>query len=253
TRRHPGFALDGPRRLDPHALRPGRRPRWDGLHAGIAGRYTHRRAQSHEVDRRRRHPLRRELHRALPRAEVAALCAGVALIAAGCGAGRALQARPSAATGPPNVVRVALTSFRWPLDPALVEGRDETTLARALYSTPLRTDAVTGAVVPGLCTAWRASPGFRRWTFKCQNAPSIAAALLRVVRRPQAPDHWLFAGVLRIAAPTSSSLVVRLDEPWRRFPYALTSIAAAPRLVPGAVRLVGGPPRRVVVPRPGPA
>src|SRR5207237_8266483 len=151
-----------------------------GRDAGLGGMgftpasqgYTHRRAQSHEVDRRRRHPLRRELHRALPRAEVAALCAGAALIAAGCGAGRALQARPSAATGPPNVVRVALTSFRWPLDPALVESRDETTLARALFATPLRTDPVTGAVVPGLCTAWKASSDFRRWTFNCRSAPS---------------------------------------------------------------------------------
>jgi len=169
----------------------------------------------------------------------------------GCGADPAPTARAPEATGPANVVRVALTQFRWPLDPALVEGRDETTLARALYSTPLRTDGVTGAVVPGLCTAWRASPDFRRWTFKCQDAPSIAAALQRVVSLPQAPDRWLFAGVLRIAAPTSSSLVVRLDEPWRRFPYALTSIAAAPRFVPGPFRLVSGSPRRVVVYRPG--
>ena len=169
----------------------------------------------------------------------------------GCGADPASTARAPEATGPANVVRVALTRFRWPLDPALVEGRDETTLARALYSTPLRTDPVTGAVVPGLCTAWRASPDFRRWTFKCQDAPSIAAALRRVSRLPQAPDRWLFAGVLRIAAPTSSSLVVGLDEPWRRFPYALTSIAAAPRFVPGPFRLVSGSPRQVVVRRPG--
>jgi hypothetical protein len=148
-------------------------------------------------------------------------------------------------------VRVALTSFRWPLDPALVEGRDETTLARALYSTPLRTDPVTGAVVPGLCTAWKASPDFRRWTFSCRSAPSIAAALRRVVRLHRAPARWLFAGALRIVAPSATSLVIRLEEPWRRLPYALTAVAAAPRFVPGPFRLVSGSSRRVVVRRPG--
>jgi len=155
------------------------------------------------------------------------------------------------ASGPPNVVRVALTSFRWPLDPALVEGRDETTLARSLYSTPLRTDPVTGAVVPGLCTAWKASPDFRRWTFTCRSAPSIAAALRRVVRLGRAPARWLFFEALRITAPSASSLIVQLDKPWRRFPYALTAVAAAPRFVPGPFRLVSGSPRRVVVRRPG--
>jgi hypothetical protein len=148
-------------------------------------------------------------------------------------------------------VRVALSSFRWPLDPALAEGRDETTLARALYATPLRTDPVTGAVVPGLCTAWHASAGFRRWTFTCTSAPSIAAALRRVVRLPAAPARWLFAGASQITAPSASSLVVRLREPWRRFPYALTAVAAAPRFAPGPFRLVRGSPRRVVVRRPG--
>jgi hypothetical protein len=132
-----------------------------------------------------------------------------------------------------------------------VEGRDETTLARVLYSTPLRTDPVTGAVVPGLCTAWKASPDFRRWTFSCRSASSIAAALRRVARLHRAPARWLFAGALRIVAPSASSLVIRLREPWRRLPYALTAIAAAPRFVPGPFRLVSGSSRRVVVRRPG--
>jgi hypothetical protein len=148
-------------------------------------------------------------------------------------------------------VRVALTNFRWPLDPALVAGRDETTLARALYSTPLRTDPVTGAVVPGLCTAWKASPDFRRWTFSCRSAPSIAAALRRVVRLHRAPARWLFAGALRIAVTSDSALVIQLAQPWRRFPYALTAVAAAPRFVPGPFRLVSGSSSRVVVRRPG--
>nr|MDQ2981902.1 hypothetical protein [Actinomycetota bacterium] len=181
----------------------------------------------------------------------AALYAAVALVAAGCGSDHAAPAQPLPAAGPPNVVRVALANFRWPLDPALAEGRDETTLARALYATPLRTDPVSGAVVPGLCTAWKASPDFRRWTFSCRSAPSIAAALRRVVRLGRAPARWLFVGALRIAAPSASSLIVQLEEPWRRFPYALTAVAAAPRFVSGTFRLVSGSPRRVVVRRPG--
>ncbi|HEX6664044.1 MAG TPA: hypothetical protein VF025_10250 [Gaiellaceae bacterium] len=142
-------------------------------------------------------------------------------------------------------------SFRWPLDPALAEGRDETTLARTLYSTPLRTDPATGAVVPGLCTAWHASAGFRRWAFTCASAPSIAAALRRVAGLSAAPARWLFASAARITAPSASSLVVQLREPWRRFPYALTAVAAAPRSLPGPFRLVSGSARRVVVRREG--
>jgi len=45
--------------------------------------------------------------------------------------------------------------------------------------------------------------------------------------------------------------VIRLDQPWRRLPYALTAVAAAPRFVPGPFRLVSGSSRRVVVRRPG--
>jgi len=145
------------------------------------------------------------------------------------------------------VVRVALTNFRWPLDPALAQGRDETTLARALYSTPLRTDPVTEAVVPGLCTAWKASADFRDWTFTCNSAPAIAAALRRVVRLKNAPSRWLFAGTTRISADTATRLRIRLRFGWRRFPYALTAVAAAPRSVPGPFRLVRGSPSRVVV------
>src|SRR5207253_1269588 len=120
----------------------------------------------------------------------------------GCGSKQEAEAAQPPATGPANVVRVALTSFRWPLDPALAEGRDETTLARALYATPLRTDPATGAVVPGLCTAWKASPDFRDWTFTCSAAPSIAAALRRVAQMKEAPSRWLFADATRISAET---------------------------------------------------
>jgi hypothetical protein len=144
---------------------------------------------------------------------------------------------------------VALADFRWPLDPALAAGRDETTLARALYPTPLRTDPQTGAVVPGLCTEWRASSDFARWTFTCRSAPSIAAALRRVVNL-DSPGRWLFAGAT-VSAPTATSLTVRLPFPWRRFPYALTAVAAAPRFVPGPFELVSGTERLVVVRREG--
>jgi hypothetical protein len=143
-------------------------------------------------------------------------------------------------------VRVALTEFRWPLDPALAAGRDETTLARALYSTPLRIDPNTGAVVPGLCSAWTAGGEFRTWTFTCRGARAIAATLRRVQRLRDAPERWLFAGA-RVTAPTASRLVVRLPFSWRRFPDALTTVASAPRFVPGPFQLVSGSADRVVV------
>ena len=148
--------------------------------------------------------------------------------------------------GPPRTIRVALTDFRWPLDPALATTRDETTLARALYATPLRTDAA-GRVVPGLCSAWNATPDFRTWRFTCRAAPAIAAALRRVARMDGSPSQLLFGGAMKITAPGPTALVVRLGFGWRRFPYALSAIAAAPRRVPGPFRLVRGSADRVVV------
>jgi hypothetical protein len=148
--------------------------------------------------------------------------------------------------GPPRTIRVALTDFRWPVDPALARTRDETTLARALYATPLRTDAA-GRVVPGLCSAWNGTRDFRTWRFTCRAAPAIAAALRRVARMDRSPSRWLFGGATKITAPAPATLVVRLGFGWRRFPYALTAIAAAPRSVPGPFRLVRGSADRVVV------
>jgi len=149
------------------------------------------------------------------------------------------------ARGPANVVRVALTDFRWPVDPALARTRDDTTLVRTLYSTALKVDPATGDPVPGLCRGWAAADAFRTWTFTCANAPAIAAALQRVARLPDAPLRWLFAGA-RISAPTANRLVVRLPFSWRRFPYALTSVAAAPRSVPGPFRIVTGSADQIV-------
>lgn len=141
---------------------------------------------------------------------------------------------------------MAVTDFRWPLDPALAVGRDETTIARALYATPLRTDPATGTVVAGLCTSWRATEGFRRWTFHCASAPSIAATIRRLKLLHAAPARWLFADA-RVGAPSATTLSIRLPYAWRRFPYALTAIGCAPRFVPGPFRLVSGSSRRVVV------
>jgi hypothetical protein len=136
------------------------------------------------------------------------------------------------------------------LDPALAEGRDETTLARALYSTPLRTDPISGAVVPGLCSGWKSSDGFRRWTFTCRSAPAIAAALRRVANLSDAPANWIFSQADRISAD-SRTLSIRLRFPWRRFPYALTAVGTAPRTLPGPFELVSGSKRRVVLRREG--
>jgi hypothetical protein len=136
------------------------------------------------------------------------------------------------------------------LDPALAEGRDETTLARALYSTPLRTDPISGAVVPGLCSGWKSSDGFRRWTFTCRSAPAIAAALRRVAKLSDAPANWIFSQADRISAD-SRTLSIRLRFPWRRLPYALTAVGTAPRTLPGPFELVSGSKRRVVLRREG--
>jgi hypothetical protein len=147
-----------------------------------------------------------------------------------------------------NTIRVALATLRWPLDPAFVSTRDEATVARGIYSTPLRTDA-SGRVVRGLCSEWRSADGFRSWTFRCNDALQIAAELRRVRRLSASPAHWLFvpARVIRVSAP--GRLVVRLAFAWRRFPYALTAIAAAPRNVPGPFRVVTASPTRIELAR----
>lgn len=146
-------------------------------------------------------------------------------------------------------MRVALTDFRWPVDPALARTRDDTTLVRTLYSTALRVDPATGDPVPGLCRGWAAADGYRTWTFTCKSAPAIAAALRRVAHLRDAPLHWLFADA-RVSAPSANRLVVRLPFAWRRFPYALTTVAAAPRSVAGPFRLVSGSADQIVVRNP---
>ena len=128
-----------------------------------------------------------------------------------------------------------MSELHWPLDPALVTSPDEVRIARALYATPLRTDEA-GRIRPGLCRSWRADSSFRVWRFECRNARAIASELHRVAALRASPARWLFAGENINAA--RGSVVVRLPFAWRRFPYALTAIAAAPRGVRGPFRLV---------------
>src|SRR4029453_2377559 len=120
ARRHPGSALDRAVHADPASLRARRRSRREGLHARVSGRDAYRRAQPDAASGSRRNPLRPELRRALSRPEVAALLAALAL--AGCGSSAEQRHVAIPAAGPPGVVRVALTDFRWPLDPALARG-----------------------------------------------------------------------------------------------------------------------------------
>ncbi len=157
------------------------------------------------------------------------------------------QSASSAASASRRTIRVALADFSWPLDPAFAVGRDETTLARALFATPVRVGR-DGALVPGLCSSWRADRSFRTWRFTCRSARAIAAGLRRVAGLQKAPAGWLFAAE-RIVASSRSSLLIRLRFPWRRFPFALTAVAAAPRGVPGPFRLLRGSPQRVIARR----
>jgi hypothetical protein len=147
-------------------------------------------------------------------------------------------------------VRIALADARRPLDPALAAGRDQETLARALFATPLRTDAA-GALRPGLCSAWGSPDRGRTWRFRCRHARTIADELRRVRALAASPAQPLLAAARSIDAPTARSLVVRLRFPWRRFPYVLTTPAAAPRAVPGPFRVVLSGPDRLILGRPG--
>ena len=114
----------------------------------------------------------------------------------------------------------------------------------------MRTDAA-GYVVAGLCSQWRASDGFRTWRFRCAHALEIAGELRRVTRLRTSPANWIFSKAERIAVAAPGVLVVRLQFPWRRFPYALTTVAAAPRDVAGPFRLVRGSRNRVELARNG--
>jgi hypothetical protein len=106
-------------------------------------------------------------------------------------------------------------------------------------------------VVSGLCSGWSASDAFRTWRFRCAHALEIAGELRRVARLRASPANWIFTAARRVSVPSPGVLVVQLRFPWRRFPYALTTVAAAPRRVPGPFRLVRGSRTRVELTRNG--
>jgi len=139
------------------------------------------------------------------------------------------------------VVRIALAHLLWPLDPVRARGRDEITLARALFATPLRTDPATGDLRAGLCSTWSSSRGGRSWRFRCSHAGAIAQELRRA---------HLFAAA-RIGARDGHTVSVSSSEPTPEAPYVLTEVAAAPSGVPGPFRLVSASPARVVLERRG--
>jgi hypothetical protein len=166
----------------------------------------------------------------------------LALLAAGCGPDD--RAQPLPARGPANVVRVGLAELRRPLDPALVAGRDEESIARAVFALPLRTAADSGALRPGLCTSWATPDRGRTWRFRCAHPSAVAATLERMRTLPDTPSGWLFAPIEEVRR-AGSAVTVRLRFRWARFPYVLTTVAAAPRGVPGPFRVVAAAPARI--------
>jgi hypothetical protein len=153
-----------------------------------------------------------------------------------------------AARGPADLIRVALPGYRWPLDPASVSGRDELTLARALFATPLTTESRSGELRPGLCAGWSSADGGRTWRFRCSHAHAVAAQLERMRALPRAPAGWLFAPIAGVER-SGSTVTVRLRFPWLRFPYALTVPAAAPPGIAGAFKVDSASPQRLVARR----
>jgi hypothetical protein len=172
------------------------------------------------------------------RSRVAALLL-LALLVSGCDSGDKTHSRPLPVRGPAGVVRIGLSRILWPLDPTRARTRDEITLARALFSTPLRSDPRTGDLRPGLCTSWRRIGS--TWRLRCAHAGSIAAQLRRAELFP----------ARAIRAPDGNTLVIALSRPRPELPYVLTQVSAAPPGVPGPFRLISASPQRVVAERRG--
>jgi hypothetical protein len=152
--------------------------------------------------------------------------------------------------GPAHTLRVAFEHVPWPLDPALARTRDETTLTRMLFATPLRVDPRSGDIAPGLCTTWQALRGGLVWRFRCAHAHAIAEQLVRVAHTPASPGRWMFAQATQISS-AGNVVYVRLRTPWLRFPYTLTAAVAAPRGVPGPFRIVRARAGEIVARRGG--
>jgi hypothetical protein len=169
----------------------------------------------------------------------AAALALAVLLLAGCGSSKPQRHAALPVGGPSGVVRIGLANVLWPLDPTHAQGRDEATLARALFATPLRTDPATGALRPGLCSAWHGEG--RTWRLRCRHSGAIAAQLRRAALFP----------ARRIRAADEHTLVISLQAPLPELPYLLTQVAAAPPGVPGPFRLISASPEHVVAERPG--
>jgi len=169
----------------------------------------------------------------------AAALALLALLVAGCHSSAPNGHESLSAAGPSGVVRIGLAQLLWPLDPTHARGRDELTLARALFATPLRTDPESGALLPGLCSAWSAKGA--AWRLRCRHAGAIATQLRRARLFP----------ARRIRALDERRLVIVLPAPKAELPYLLTQVGAAPPGVPGPFRLISASPERVVAERRG--
>jgi hypothetical protein len=169
----------------------------------------------------------------------AAALALLALLVGGCDSSAPKRHEPLSADGSSGVVRIGLAHLLWPLDPTHARGRDELTLARALFATPLRTDPESGALRPGLCSTWSASGS--TWRLRCRHAGAIATQLRRARLFP----------ARGIRAPNERRLVIVLPGPRAELPYLLTQVAAAPPGVPGPFRLISASPERVVAERRG--
>jgi hypothetical protein len=122
--------------------------------------------------------------------------------------------------------------------------RDDFNIARAFLGTPLETDPGTGKLRPGQCTSWEGRNGARRWIFRCRDARHIADNLRRAAFVGGSPGAMLLRFASSIAARDERTLDIRLRGPWLRFPYVLTSAAAAAG--PGPFEYISGSPERIV-------
>ena len=133
----------------------------------------------------------------------AAALALLALVASGCDSDQTQRHEALPARGPAGVMRIGVANMLWPLDPTHAKGRDEVTLARALFATPLRTDPRTGAVRAGLCSSWHATGS--TWRLRCAHSGAIAAQLRRAAlfqaRSIRAPDEHTLVISLRAPRP----------------------------------------------------
>jgi hypothetical protein len=169
----------------------------------------------------------------------AAALALLALVASGCDSDQTQRHEVLPARGPAGVLRIGVANMLWPLDPTHAKGRDEVNLARALFSTPLRTDPRTGALRSGLCSSWHTTG--TTWRLRCAHSGAIAGQLRRAALFP----------ARSIRAPDEHTLVISLRAPRPELPYLLTQVAAAPPGVPGPFRLISASPQRVVAERHG--